>query len=306
MESNPIADNQRSDVAALGKQLEKLHEFSLESVARDSRNAQFAVVPAGKSIVSLKPLLDELREKPERRRGTATLRDLKSFIEFVDRFKSDDTALFANPDKTNPSLTAVFDYHPQGSEATKADWAQHRAVYAPELTNEWKAWIGKDGTPMAQADFAAFVDDRIRDLIVPALDDPKLKTFADLVQGAWATPSDMVKLSRSLQVNVESVVKNAQTLNSGEVSIIFEEVHKDGAGAPLRVPNLFTIAIPVFYGGELYRIAARLRYRVNNARISWSYQLVRPDLVFDDALNEIIGTASIDTSLPLFLGAPEK
>jgi uncharacterized protein YfdQ (DUF2303 family) len=306
MESNPINDMQRSDVAAVGKQLEKFHEFSLQSVARDGRNAQFAVVPAGKAIVSLKPFFDELREKPDRRRGTATIRDLKSFIEFVERFKSDNTALFANPDKGGPSLTAVFDYHPHGGDATVADWSQHRAVYAPQLSDEWKVWTGRDGTSMAQADFAAFVDDRIRDLIVPALDDPKLKTFADLVQGAWATPSDMVKLSRSLQVNVESVVKNAQTLNSGEVSIIFEEVHKDGAGAPLRVPNLFTIAIPVFYGGELYRIAARLRYRVNNAKISWSYQLVRPDLVFDDALNEIIDKASTDTSLPLFLGAPEK
>lgn len=80
----------------------------------------------------------------------------------------------------------------------------------------------------------------------------------------------------SLQVNVESNVKNAQTLNSGEVSILFEEVHRDGAGAPLKVPNLFTIAIPVFYGGELYRIAARLRYRVSNAKITWSYQARPP------------------------------
>lgn len=296
------AQIESTDTADLAEQFEQFHKFELVTVG----DVQFAVVPKGKELKSIKSLRDEYLTKPERRRGTATIRDLKSFIQFVQRFKSGNTALFANPDKSAPSLTAVFDYHPEGGDATVADWTHHRAVYAPQLSDEWKVWTGRDGTSMAQADFAAFVDDHIREIIVPALDDPKLKTFADLVQGAWATPTDMVKLSRSLQVNVESVVKNAQTLNSGEVSIIFEEVHKDGAGAPLRVPNLFTIAIPVFYGGVLYRIAARLRYRVNNAKISWSYQLVRPDLVFDDALNEIIGQASTDTSLPLFLGAPEK
>jgi hypothetical protein len=174
------------------------------------------------------------------------------------------------------------------------------------LSDEWKAWTAKNNTFMGQGDFAAFVEEHITDLIVPNLDDPKLKTFADLVEGSWATPADMMKLSRGMSVNVESKVKNAQTLSSGEVSVVFEEVHTNGAGEPLKVATLFTIAIPVFYAGDLYRIAARLRYRVQGGSISWLYQLVRPELVFDDAFKGLVEKVKKETNVPVFAGTPEK
>lgn len=294
----------QSIAADLGEQYKEFHKFQ----ALDASTlgvAPFAVIPEGKTIESLREILDEYLITPRRRIGTANVRDVDSFIALVDRFKGENSAIFADPTRTSPHLVAVFDYHPKGDDATKADWLKHRAIYAPPLSDEWKAWSGKNGATMSQADFAAFIDERVGDLIVPALDDPKLKTYADLVEGTWASPSQMVQLSRSLQVNVESVVKNAQTLNSGELSIIYDEVHKDGAGEPLRVPTLFTIAIPAFYVGDLYRIAARLRYRVSGGKISWSYQLVRPDLVFDDAFNGIVEKAGSETGLLVLIGTPE-
>jgi uncharacterized protein YfdQ (DUF2303 family) len=158
---------------------------------------------------------------------------------------------------------------------------------------------------MSQVDFAAFIEDNVTNLVVANLDDPDIKTYADLVQGTWANPSDMVGLSRGLQVNVKSVVRNAQTLASGEASFVFEETHSDGTGAPLKVANLFTILIPVFFAGEAYRIPTRLRYRVNEGRISWMYQLARPDLVFDDAFKGIVDVVRNQTQAPVFLGTPE-
>jgi uncharacterized protein YfdQ (DUF2303 family) len=294
-----------TDVGALADTIARLHEFDVID-ATTKGAAPFAVVPEGKTLQSLKPILDSFRVLPDRRRGTANVRDVDSLVELTNRFKSAASAVFAAPDRSAPKVVTVFDYHPTGDDAKNADWLAHRASYAPPLSEEWKAWTERNDKPMSQAEFASFVQDRVGDLIVPKLDDPKLKTFADLVEGVWASPSDMVQLSRKLQVNVESVVRNAQTLNSGELSIIYEEVHTDGAGQPLKVPTLFTIAIPVFYAGELYRIAARLRYRVNTGKITWSYQLVRPDLVFDDAFNEIVAKVRAETSLPVFLGTPES
>jgi uncharacterized protein YfdQ (DUF2303 family) len=298
----------RSIAADLGEQYQKFHEFELLSLGTGDAAAQFAVVPASKTVQSLRPILDEFLPKPRRRVGKSTLRDVGSFVELTKRFASGDSAVFANPDRAQPSLVTVFDYHPKGDAPATADWLQHRATYAPPLSDEWKAWSGKNGVGMAQGDFAAFIEERATDLVVVNLDDPDnrlLKTLADLVEGAWANPTDMVRLSRGLQVNVESVVKNAQTLNSGEVSILYEETHKDGAGQPLKVPTLFTIAIPVFYAGQLYRLAARLRYRVGGGKITWFYQLVRPDLVFDDAFNGIVSTVRTETTLPVFIGSPE-
>lgn len=289
----------------LAEQFKQFHAFEVHETIGVAV-APYAVVPEGKKIESLKPLLDSYRAVPDRRRGKSTARDVASFVAIVNRFKNDQTAVFANPDRGGPSFTSVFDWHPAGPDTTKAENLAHRSIYAPQLSDEWKAWTGRNGASMSQADFAAFIEEHVTDLIVPALDDPTLKTFADLVEGVWATPSQMVALSRSLQINVESVVKNAQTLNSGEVSIIFEEIHRDGAGAPLKVPTLFTIAVPVFYAGELYRIAARLRYRVAGGKITWSYQLVRPDLVFDDAFKGIVKAVTEETGVPVLLGAPEQ
>lgn len=296
--------SEKSIAADLGDQYQALYgpEFQ-DALALGA--APFAVLPTGLKIESLRGLLDSYLLKPRRRAGVSSVRDVESFVAIVARFKSAASAIYADPNRAAPSLVAVFDYHPVGGKTTDADWMKHRAVYAPPLSDEWRAWNAKNGSWMPQGDFAAFIEERVMDLIVPQLDDPKLKTFADLVEGTWAGPSQMVQLSRSLQVNVESVVKNAQTLSSGEVSIIFEEIHKDGAGSPLKVPTLFTIAIPAFYAGDLYRIAARLRYKVSNGKIAWLYQLVRPDLVFDDAFNGIVAKAKIDTELPVFIGTPE-
>lgn len=300
---NQFTDEQ-TNVGALADVFAQLHGFkTLDAAALGV--APFAVVPEGKKVESLKKILDEFRLLPDRRRGTVKLSTVESFVEIIERFKGDASIVYADPTRTAPKLWAIFDYHPAGPDATKADWLRHQAVFAPPLSDEWKAWSANNNKPMSQGDFAAFVEDRIGDLIVAKFDDPKLKTFADLVGGVWASPSDMVQLSRSLSINVEAKVKNAKTLSSGEVSIVYEETHRDGEGQPLKVPTLFTIAIPVFYAGDLYRIAARLRYRVNGGTILWTYQLVRPDLVFDDAFTGIVAKVRDETALPVLLGTSE-
>jgi hypothetical protein len=104
---------------------------------------------------------------------------------------------------------------------------------------------------------------------------------------------------------VETTVKNAVQLNTGIINVQFEETHRDGLGQPIQIANLFQICVPVFYGGTPYRIAVRLRYRLAGGKIVWSYQLVRPDLVFDDAFKGIVKQVVDETEVPVFLGTPE-
>lgn len=265
-----------------------------------------AVLPEGKSLESLKPFLDEYLKKPERRRGAGTATDTASFIALVHRFASAESAIFADANIAGPSLLAVYDYHPQSVESTNADWLQHTTKYAPALSEEWKAWKAKNGTSMSQADFAAFLEERITDVIVPNLDDPDLKTFADLVQGRFADPSQLFGLARGLSVNVETQVRQAVNLPTGEISVVYDENHKDGTGAPISVPNLFQICVPVFYADALYRLAVRLRYRIASGKLTWSYLLVRPDIAFEHAFRGILEKVEKETSSPVFLGTPEK
>lgn len=291
-----------SDAAALGHQYEVL--FGAESI--DLGNGHRAVLlPPGRTPTSLKKLADEYATKPDRREGSAVLRDAESFVAHVLRFKSEESAVFASPDRAKPSLLAVFDYHPRGGDATKADFAKHRALYECPLSEEWKAWQQHDGKLMPQVEFAEFIENRAADVVVAPPDDTNLRELSELLEGAFASPSRLLTLSRGLQINVEATVKDAVTLSSGEISVQYSETHVDGAGQPIKVPNLFVIQIPVFYAGEPWRIPVRLRYRRNSGRLLWSYHLYRADATFDAAFKEVVGRVRAATEVPVFLGAPE-
>lgn len=261
------------------------------------------VLPAGRRVESLKPILDQFLTKPERRKGTIKLSTQESLIAISLRFASDASVLFANPDPAKPSFTIVFDYTPPGEKGT--DWHQHRAVYAPILAEEWAAWREKDGEFMPSGEFAAFIEERIGDLVLKHESDEGADEYAALVDGKFASPSELLVLSRGLEVNVNAKVKQATRLSSGEISVVYDEAHVDGDGRPIRVPQLFLISIPVFYGGDKRRIVVRLRYRVTQSGIMWAYQLVSPDAVFTAAIEDAAETIQEGTELPLFFGSPE-
>lgn len=118
---------EHTENGALVDAIVRLHEFSAVDATTLGKAPVF-VVPEGKSVVSAKKFLDEYLPKPARRRGTASARDVDSFIAIVDRFSGEASAIFVAPDRRAPSLTAVFDYHPKDADATKADWLEHRAT----------------------------------------------------------------------------------------------------------------------------------------------------------------------------------
>ncbi|TIS10066.1 MAG: DUF2303 family protein, partial [Mesorhizobium sp.] len=77
-------------------------------VAFDRKNQAFR---------SVKGLIEEFRQAPDRRKGTATVETLASFIALVDRHKDEDSVLFGKTSYPEPKLTAVLDYDKQGVAA---------------------------------------------------------------------------------------------------------------------------------------------------------------------------------------------
>ncbi|TIO37463.1 MAG: DUF2303 family protein, partial [Mesorhizobium sp.] len=76
---------------------------------------------------SVKGLIEEFRQAPDRRKGTATVETLASFIALVDRHKDENSVLFGKTVWPDPKLTAVLDYDKQGVAARNRS---HRIVYA--------------------------------------------------------------------------------------------------------------------------------------------------------------------------------
>lgn len=262
-------------------------------LVRDPKNGRF---------VGARDLIEAFRFKPARKAGTARALTLLSFVDLVNRHKTDDSAVFAQTDWTKPGFTAVIDYH-QNAAAGAADNLKHRIEYAFPASEEWQAWVKMNGEPMEQAEFAAFLEDRIADLSAPTTAEKTAleRDFATTV----ATPAELIQLSRGLQVNVSSVVKAMTTLQSGEASIQFEEQHAGADGKPLKVPGIFMLGIAPFFMGEKISLPVRLRYRKAGAKILWFYQMYRPDQFVTERVRDDLITVADKTKLPTFEGSPE-
>ncbi|HEY8604700.1 DUF2303 family protein [Tsuneonella suprasediminis] len=253
-------------------------------------------------------VFDEYRRAPSQRHGTAELTAIESLIDHVNRFKDTDSALFAVDDRSNPSITAVLDYHRAGAEADPR-YGLHRSLFQFPLSDEWKAWTKCDGEAFSMGEFAAFLEDRIIDVLdlIPGEDSlpEDMQRFVNTVGGSIASPSKLIELSVGLKVNERSAIKEAINLKSGEAQVQFVAEHVDDAGQPLRVPGLFLIGIPVFNQGPIYRLAARLRYRKTPGGLVFFYQLWRADRTFDHSFREACERVRVETELPLLFGKPE-
>ena len=289
---------------------------------------EILILPKDLAAKGIKPFLDEYLAAPERRQGTAVMTDLDSLIAHVNRFRDADSALFADDDRGAPALFAVLNYHrarnPLGEAGSILEgvgdaqprFGDHRAAYRFPLAAEWKAWHAIDDDAMAQTAFAEFLSERIMDVITP----PEYLTGAAKPDGdaeAWIAemvakiggkpsgPARLMELSRGLHVKDTQEVKEVVNTATGEVQLRFESAHQDAAGAPLTVPTLFLIAIPVFHNGPLYQLPVRIRYRLRGGAIRWTMKLHRSDLCQDHAFREACQRAAAETALPLFYGAPE-
>ena len=251
---------------------------------------------------SVAQLFEYYRLHPARKTGQAEALTLESFFELVNRHKTADSVIFADTDWTKPALTAVIDYH-EAKSAGIAGNCKHRIHYPYPLSEEWKKWIELNGQPMKQAEFAYFLEDRIGELAAPT--DHEKVTLENQFATKIALPSHVMELSRGLKVNVESRVKTAVTLQSGEGQIAWEETHSDGDGKPLKVPGLFMLSIAPFFMGDKIRIPVRLRYRPVAAMVMWSYEIYRPDLAITEHVRQTLFEAREKTSLPVYEGKPE-
>lgn len=251
---------------------------------------------------------DEHRSAPRRRAGTAILSDLNSFTAHVNRFKDEDSAIFACNDRKKPSLTGVLNYHRSGATSDPR-FGDHRAQFNFPLSDEWQAWTAFNGKELPMIGFARFLEDHIVDVTpLPNIALGEQATnFAQILGGREkiADAATLMSMALNMQVFEQSNTASSNNLATGEIRADFETIYNDSNGSKLNVPSMFVISIPVFKGEAPSQILARLRFRKEGSKIIFFYELWRTDIVFDDAFDNALSKVAGETGVPIFVGSDE-
>ncbi len=265
------------DAKSIIETVERLGDMeiiSAETLKSAPADLALAILPEGKELHNLQPHFDALRDAPRRIETTAAVTTVLSFVDYINRFKTADTAVFATDDPSSPSIQAVVDFHGQGPSASPR-FCKHRARYDFPVSDQIKAWSVISGKAMSHADLATFLQERQYDIANPPLDwmgvDPKtlglilsLLNLADdtgeIDDGAadlepadnddryiprsavyklrkirFGSAARLIQMARTVEIGVNAKAVEGYQPKTGERTIHFTEEHDTRDGAGRKI-----------------------------------------------------------------------
>lgn len=264
---------------------------------------------------------------PDGRKGLVHLHDADSFVAYVLTHARPESAIYAT--LSPAKFLAVLDEHPgyvtppaslPAAPATEppappkggklavvvdappafkqppASWREFRADFEPKFSDEWATWTNHNGKGSAFSStesFALFLEDNLPDIVDPP--------------GA-----ELLAIALDFRVQQNVAYRAANRLSDGNVNIVYSNVvegesRMEGSAREIRVPEKFTIEVPVFAGlnQEKYRVDARFRFRLHNGQLTIWYELIRPKKVLEAAFTALHQRIAEKTNRPILLGTPE-
>ena len=168
-------------------------------------------------------------------------------------------------------------------------WRDHLGRYAPQKSVEWERWISCNQKTMSQIDFAEWLE----------------RNMGDIANAeGFPTGTAMLQMATNLEVSQDSKFRSALRLQSGGVRMEYVQDDDAGTVASMEVFSKFALGIPVFRGGEAYKVEARLKYRLKEGRLTFSYELMRADQTLEAAAKTMTQAIGNVTGFPLFHGNP--
>lgn len=275
-------ENRSTEAEAIAELAAQPHRLDIEGVPH-------VAAPEGWRLTSHADLLPT----PKRKKGTLRIDEVDSFIDVTKRYGSlADCNVYLDVDYSANHIkaTAILNDHADGEGAP--GWRDHRAVFAPRMSEEWKRWLGKDRQAMEQAKLAHFLEENIGDIATG---------------DGLPTGSDILAFVSAMQETRKVKYGSAVNLQNGMVQIEFIEDGDNGTKGKLEVFRQFAIGVRPFSGGEAYQVSAFLRYRIdrNSGAIVFWYELQRADRVLEDASRAMVERIKGETGMPVIFGTPE-
>lgn len=225
--------------------------------------------------------LEKQLPAPRRKRGIARLLTADSFVATVERHSDDESELYADPAAL--TVTAIFNGHTRDL----AGWGDHRAVLQLQRTTAWQRWMARNGQMGTQVTFAEHIENSLEDII-----DPPAAT--------------MLEIAQTFHAHTRVQYRSAKRLTDGQTQLVYDEetTAAGGSKGDLTIPAEFYLSLQPFEGAQLYKVLARLRYRVVDGTLKIGYQLDRPEDVERHAFTDLLADVQARTSHTPLWGTP--
>jgi len=241
----------------------------------------FMVIPGNCKLADLSAFAP-----PQRIKQRVTLLEVTSFTDYVNRFKTPETQIFALMDPNGARFLAALDYHHAAPELTPGRSA-HCASYPTMATPEWQRWTQQNGVEMDQATFAGFLEDNKKQLV-----EPSGAVLLELVETLHG--KNNVKFTSEMRTNTGGTRLHYET----EVSL-----RGGAAGGEVELPREIRLGIAPFVGGALYSVAARLRYRIANPGLVLWYEILGMENILRDSVLDLTKLIAEKTGIVPYLGS---
>lgn len=225
---------------------------------------------------------DKHRDTPSRKSGTATVRDVASFLAYFGKHSDPNSEVYADAERL--TITAVLDAHTGDS----ARWGTHRLSLALRTTDAWQQWIARDNKLMEQAVFAEHIEDHLAELVAPPA-------------------AEMLEIAQSIQGATKAEFQSGTRLASGQRQLSYVETTtaKAGAKGTLEIPETFEIGLVPFDGSAPYKLSARFRYRIESGgTLRLAYKLDRPGEVIKAAFADVLAEVAEAIDQTVMNGTP--
>lgn len=202
---------------------------------------------------------------PLRTRGEAKLATPMAFVGYVKRF-SDKTRSMVFADRVTNSFTCAID----ASTPSVPSWATHRAILPLQFSRQWSTWIGQNGQKKNQSEFAQFLE-------------------ANILEIAKPDSAHLLMATTAFEASKSVTFSSSSRQSDGSVNFSYvEEVQGAQRPGVIKMPEVVTLVMPVYHGGEPAQIDAKIRFRIGEGgKLSLWYELVRPADVVEAAFDEI-------------------
>lgn len=231
--------------------------------------------------------LREVFDAPKRKTGTVKLSDADSFVKYFNQHGGGKQSIYATLQPAR--FVAVLNDH----TADAPGFRDHRADFTVAFSREYKAWKEMDGKAFdGNEAFAYFLEDNLPDIIKPS-------------------GNDMLAIALNFKVNQQVKYGNLARLQDGNTELTYNNIvdasSTSDRGGKIKIPESFTLEIPIFDGlhSAKYKIEARFRFRLFSGALTLKYELTRPHKAIEAAFKELWTSIEKQTKASILHGTPE-